>query len=127
LRPRIFVALLAAGSVLASLLAFFRVPLLGVVFGRPFVTAAPLLLLLAFVLPLDFLTSYLSNAYLAWSMERSVLTCAAVAAGSNIVLNAATIPRYGALAAAINTLISYVIYLGMLAWSARRINHTVSS
>ena len=127
LRPRIFVALLAAGSVLASLLAFFRVPLLGVVFGRPFVAAAPLLLLLAFVLPLDFLTSYLSNAYLAWSMERSVLTCAAVAAGSNIVLNAATIPRYGALAAAINTLISYVIYLGMLAWSARRINHTVSS
>src|ERR1035438_3106529 len=116
LRPRIFFALFAVGSVLAFLLAFFRRPLLGIVFGHPFVAAAPLLLLLAFVLPLDFLTSYLSNAYLAWSMERSVLLCAAVAAGSNIVLNLATIPRYGAIAAAINTLISYFIYLAMLAW-----------
>jgi O-antigen/teichoic acid export membrane protein len=123
LRPRIFVALIAAGSVLAFLLAFFRVPLLGVVFGRPFVVAAPLLLLLAFVLPLDFVTSYLSNAYLAWSMERSVLVCATVAAGSNIALNLATIPRYGAMAAAINTLISYVIYLGMLASAGRRLEN----
>lgn len=121
LRPRIFVALFATGSVLAFSLAFFRVPLLGVVFGRPFVAAAPLLLLLAFVLPLDFLTSYLSNAYLAWMMESSVLLCAAVAASSNIVLNLATIPRYGAMAAAINTLISYVIYLGMLARAGGRI------
>jgi O-antigen/teichoic acid export membrane protein len=127
LRPRIFVALFAAGCVLASLLAFFRQPVLAIVFGRPFIAAAPLLLLLAFVLPLDFLTSYLSNAYLAWSMERNVLVCAAVAAGSNIVLNLATIPRYGAMAAAVNTLISYVVYLGMLAWSGRRIKNTVSS
>ncbi len=124
LRPRVFVALIVAGCVLAFLLAYFRQPLLRIVFGRPFVAAAPLLLLLAFVLPLDFLTSYLSNAYIAWSMERSVLTCAAIAAGSNIVLNAATIPRYGAMAAAINTLISYFVYLGMLAWAGRRIAQT---
>jgi O-antigen/teichoic acid export membrane protein len=124
LRPRVFVALIAAGSLLALLLAYFRLPLLGVVFGRPFVAAAPLLLLLAFSLPLDFLTSYLSNAYIAWSMERSVLVCAAIAAGSNIVLNAFTIPRYGAMAAAINTLISYFVYLGMLAWSGRHIRQS---
>ena len=96
-------------------------PLLAIVFGRPFVAAAPLLLLLAFVLPLDFLTSYLSNAYLAWSMERSVLVCAAVAAGCNLALNLYGIPRYGAMAAAVNTLIAYVVYLGMLAWSGRNL------
>lgn len=124
LRPRIFVALIAAGSLLSLLLAFFRQPLLGVVFGRPFVAAAPLLLLLAFVLPLDFVTSYLSNAYLAWSMERNVLTCAAVAAGTNIMLNLATITRYGAMAAAVNTLISYLVYLGMLAWCGRRVKNS---
>ncbi|MGA9567056.1 MAG: polysaccharide biosynthesis C-terminal domain-containing protein, partial [Candidatus Korobacteraceae bacterium] len=71
----------------------------------------------AFVLPLDYLTSYLSNAYLAWSMERAVLVCAVVAAGSNVGLNLYGIPRYGAMAAAVNTLISYVVYLGMLAWA----------
>ena len=121
LRPRIFLALIAVGCVLAVLLASFRRPLLAIVFGHPFVAAAPLLLVLAFAIPLDFLTSYLGNAYLAWSMERSVLICAVVAAGSNIILNLATIPRYGAIAAAINTLISYFIYLGMLAWAGRRI------
>jgi O-antigen/teichoic acid export membrane protein len=124
LRPRIFLSLFAVGSLLAFLLAFFRRPLLGIVFGHPFVAAAPLLLLLACCIPLDFLTSYLSNAYLAWSMERGVLACALVAAGSNIVLNLATIPRYGAMAAAVNTLISYFVYLAMLAWSGRRIAHS---
>jgi len=74
---------------------------LGIVLGKPFVAAAPLLLLLACCIPLDFLTSYLSNAYIAWSMERGVLMCVVVAAGSNVVLNLATIPRYGAMAAAI--------------------------
>jgi len=120
LRPRIFVALIAVGSVLAFLLAFFRRPLLSIIFGHPFVAAAPLLLLLAFCIPLDFLTSYLSNAYLAWNMERGVLVCAVIAAGSNIALNLYGIPRYGAMAAAINTLISYFVYLGMLAWTGGR-------
>jgi O-antigen/teichoic acid export membrane protein len=124
LRPRIFFMLIAAGSVLAALLALFRRPLLGIVFGHPFLAAAPLLLLLAFAIPLDFLTSYLSNAYLAWSMERAVLVSAVVAAGSNIILNLATIPRYGAAAAAINTLISYFVYLAVLAGVGRRITPT---
>jgi len=126
LRPRIFLALLGVGVVIAVPVAYFRRPLLSIVFGHPFVAAAPLLLLLACCIPLDFLTSYLSNAYLAWNMERSVLVCAIVAAGSNIVLNAATIPRYGAVAAAINTLVSYVVYLGMLSWTGRRISQVAS-
>ena len=121
LRPRIFAMLIAAGSVLAFLLAFFRRSILLVVFGRPFVAAASLLLLLACCVPLDFLTSYLNTAYFAWNMERGVLLCALLAVGVDFVLNLVTIPRYGAMAAAVNTVISYVVYLGMLAWVGRGI------
>jgi O-antigen/teichoic acid export membrane protein len=83
-----------------------------------------LLLLLAWCLPLDFLTAYLSNAYIAWGMEKKVLACTAVAAGSNIALNLYGIPRYGATGAAVNTLISYAIFLACLAWAGREVSRT---
>ena len=127
LRPRIFLLLFGSGAALALLLVSLRSPVLRIVFGRDFVAAAPLLLLLACCIPLDFMVSYLSNAYFAWSMERSVLICAGFAAAVNIGLNLATIPRYGAIAAAINTLISYFVYLGMLAWSGRQLGNTATS
>ena len=69
--------------------------------------------------PLDFLTSYLNNAYLAWGMEKKLLLCTIVAAGTNAVLNFIWIPAYGAAAAAVNTLLSYVIYLACLGLVAR--------
>ena len=124
LRPRILLALLASGAVLAVLLAAFRRPLLAIVFGHAFVAAAPLLLLLAWCLPLDFLTSYLSNAYIAWGMEKKILVCTMVAAETEVVLNVVGIPRYGALAAAVNTLISYGVFLACLAWAGRGVTST---
>jgi O-antigen/teichoic acid export membrane protein len=125
LRPAIILALLGSGTLLAGLLMLFRRPLLTLFFGAPFTAAASLLFLVAAAIPLDFLTSYLSNAYIAWSMERHVLVCVVIAAGSNIILNLATIPRYGAMAAAINTIISYLVYLGALAWKARAVTRNV--
>src|ERR1035438_8198033 len=122
LRPRILLTLLASGTALAVLVAVFRRPVLSLLFGHAFAAAAPLLLLLAWCVPLDFLTSYLSNAYLAWSMERRVLVCTLVAAGVNIVLNLFGIPRYGATAAAVNTLISYLVFLASLALAGRGIH-----
>jgi O-antigen/teichoic acid export membrane protein len=120
LRPSIFLLLTVVGGALALVMASFRRPLLDLLFGHAFLVAAPLLLLLACAIPLDFLTSYLSNAYIAWNMERSVLVSAVIAAAVNVSLNAATIPRYGAMAAAINTLISYLIYLAGLALASRQ-------
>jgi len=120
LRPGVFLLLIVVGSALALPVGYFRRPLLGVVFGHPFVAAAPLLLLLACCIPLDFLTSYLSNAYLAWNMERHMLKCALLAAGTDIALNLYGIPRYGAIAAAVvNTVISYLVYLAALSFAAR--------
>jgi O-antigen/teichoic acid export membrane protein len=79
-------------------------------------------MLLAWAIPLDFLTSYLSNAYIAWSMEKKVLVCTAVAAASNVALNLVWIPAYGATAAAVNTLISYAIFLGALVVAGRYVS-----
>jgi len=58
-------------------------------------------------------------AYIAWGMEKKVLLCTVIAAGSNVVLNLIWIPAYGAKAAAVNTLISYVIFLTCLALTGR--------
>ncbi len=121
LRPGILLALFGGGSVIALLLAVSGRSVLAIVFGKPFLAATLLLSLLAWAIPLDFLTSYLSNAYIAWAMEKKVLACTAIAATSNVVLNLIWIPSHGATAAAVNTLISYVIFLASLAlagWSA---------
>ncbi len=119
LRRRILFSLLGAGVAIAIVVATLREPVLTILFGQQFLPASLLLLLLAWAIPLDFLTSYLSNAYIAWGMEKRTLLCTTIAAGSNIVLNLILIPAYGARAAAVNTLISYVILLAGLALAGR--------
>ncbi len=119
LQPRFLLPLFAAGVVLAIGLGMVRRNLLTIFFGHQFLAAASLLFVLVWCLPLDFLTSYVSNAYIAWGMEKRVLLCTVVAAGSDIVLNLIWIPVYGAKAAAVNTVISYVIFLASLALAGR--------
>jgi O-antigen/teichoic acid export membrane protein len=119
LRPQILLFLFAAGVAIAAVLAVSRRPVLTILFGHQFLPATLLLLLLAWAIPLDFLTSYLSNAYIAWGMEKKVLLCTIIAAGANIVLNLIWIPAYGATAAAVNTLVAYVIFLAGLALAGR--------
>ncbi len=119
LRPRILLFLVGAGIAIAAVLAAFRRPVLSILFGPQFLPATLLLLLLAWAIPFDFLTSYLSNAYIAWGMEKKILLCTVIAAGSNVVLNLIWIPAYGATAAAVNTLICYVIFLTGLALAGR--------
>jgi O-antigen/teichoic acid export membrane protein len=119
LRPRILVSLVGLGVVIAALVTVARRPVVAILFGGEFLPATVLLVLLAWAVPLDFLTSYLSNAYIAWGMEKKTLLCTLIAAGSNVVLNFIWIPAYGAKAAAVNTLISYVIFLVSLAVAGR--------
>ncbi len=119
LSPRILLSLAGVGVTIAAVLAVLRRPVLTILFGHQFLPATLLLLLLAWAIPFDFLTSYLSNAYIAWGMEKKVLACTVVAAGSNVVLNLIWMPTYGAKAAAVNTLVSYIIFLTGLAWAGR--------
>jgi len=119
LRAPILLPLLAAGILLAAIVSVSRRMVLTIMFGHQFLAAAPLLVLLAWSIPLDFMTSYLSNAYIAWGMEKKILVCTGIGAASNIVLNLAFIPSYGARGAAINTLLSYAIFLAALGFVGR--------
>lgn len=121
LRPGILLLLLGGGVAVAGVIAALRQPLLTMLFGHQFLPARLLLLLLAWAIPFDFLTTYLSAAYAAWGMEKKILLCSGIAAGSNIVLNLIWIPQYGAHAAAVNTLISYVIFLACLALAGQSV------
>jgi len=125
LRARILVPLAGAGIVIAALISVARRLVLRVEFGHQFLMACPLLLLLAWCIPLDFLTSYLSNAYIAWGMEKKILLCTGIGAASNIVLNLVFIPSYGARGAAINTLLSYAIFLAALGFVGRTVKELV--
>jgi len=121
---RVLGPLAAAGLVLAAGMILGRRSLLALVFGRAFLPAAPLVLLLAWSLPLDFLSSYLSNAFLAWGMERKVLAATGTGAVTNIVLNWILLPRLGAWGAALNTLLSYVVLLAALLLASRTMRET---
>ncbi|MGD0790750.1 MAG: polysaccharide biosynthesis C-terminal domain-containing protein [Terriglobales bacterium] len=114
LRARILLPLVGAGILIAAVISISRRMVLTIVFGHQFLAACPLLLLLAWSIPLDFMTSYLSNAYIAWGMEKKILLCTGIGAASNIVLNLAFIPSQGARGAAVNTLLSYAIFLTAL-------------
>jgi O-antigen/teichoic acid export membrane protein len=111
LRPSILAVLFSCGALLTLLTLVGGEAILRLLFGAEFAVAYSLLAILAFAIPIDFLTSYLSNAYIAWGMERQVLVCTATGAITNIGLNVAFMPMYGAKAAAINTVVSYMVFL----------------
>jgi O-antigen/teichoic acid export membrane protein len=121
LRTRVLLPLAGAGTLIAAAIAASRETLLTVEFGYQFLVAGPLLLLLAWSIPFDFITSYLSNAYIAWGMEKKILLCTGIGAVGNIVLNLALIPGYGARGAAISTLLSYAIFLAALGFVGRTV------
>jgi O-antigen/teichoic acid export membrane protein len=119
LKARILLPLLAGGVAIAAVISVSRRMVLTIVFGDQFLAACPLLILLAWSIPLDFMTSYLSNAFIAWGMEKKIVLCTAIGAASNVVLNLALIPSLGARGAAMNTLISYAIFLTALCFAGR--------
>ena len=125
LRARILLPLLGVGILLAVVISVSRRVVLTIMFGHQFLAACPLLLLLAWSIPLDFMSSYLSNAFIAWGMEKKVLLCTGIGAASNIVLNLALIPRYGARGAAIDTLLSYAIFLTTLFFVGRTVKQPI--
>ena len=115
LRARILLPLLGAGILIAAVISVSRRVVLTILFGHQFLAACPLLILLAWSIPLDFMTSYLSNAFIAWGMEKKISALSTgIGAASNVVLNLVFIPSQGARGAAVNTLVSYGIFLTTL-------------
>jgi O-antigen/teichoic acid export membrane protein len=111
----------AVGICVAIVMALMRAPLIHLLYGHAFAPSTALAGPLLFAIPLDFVTSVLLTALVAWDFPRRVLAATATAVGANVLLNLFLIPRYGALGAAYATPLSYLPFLLMLLWQLRSI------
>ena len=118
-RPRVIILLCSTGIAISITIALCRVIVLRTLYGEKFIIASPLLFILVWAIPLDFITSYMSTACIAWGMQKKMMFCVAIAATTDIVCNWFMIPHYGAKAAAYNTLIAYIVFLISLALLSR--------
>ncbi len=112
----------AVGVAAAITMGASRYALINLLYGRAFAPSAALAGPLVFAIPLDFMTSILITALVAWDHPRRVLTATTTAVTSNVALNCFLIPRYKAMGAAIATPLSYLPYLAMLMWQMRQVS-----
>jgi O-antigen/teichoic acid export membrane protein len=103
-----------AGLVAAALVMVCSSWVVSIIYGHAFLPASRMLLLLAMVIPLDFVTSLCSITLVAWGLSKRVLTATAVAAVVNVVMNVYWIPGHGAFGACWATLGSYLVLLAVL-------------
>lgn len=106
--------LLICGVLLSLLLYSCKNTLLLLLYGPKFSAAGSLLSVLVLALPLDFLTSFLCNAMVAWGYSRRVLISTTTALAANIGLNLYLLPRFHAFGAAWATVASYFVLLLMM-------------
>ena len=109
---RLGAALAIAGlalAVLCALGASFIVPL---IYGAPYLYAAPAFAMLAFALPLFFLNYALTHQVIGWDGQRAYLAIAGLALAVNVAANFALVPSQGMIGAAIATLLTEVVVTG---------------
>lgn len=109
-----------AAPAMALLFSGLAVPILRVLYGAEFVAAAPVLVLLAWSAAINWLYAPLGVALQARGKERWWLTVLAGGCGLNAVGNLWAIPRWGAVGAAVTTLVSEIVLLGLGAVLVRR-------
>ncbi len=114
LRYLLLVALPLAvgGFILAS-------PLVELLFGAEYQAAAPLLAILIWVVPLMFLSEFLGYVVVVAGREALVARSIMVSSSLNIVANLLLIPRYGALAAALVTVVTELVLVSQYLWLLR--------
>lgn len=118
-------------SVTASLLVAIPIALGGAIlaggitqflFGVEYLPGAAAFQILLFTVLTTFPGVLIGNYILAYEQQKKVAIISVVSASANIVLNMILIPTHGILGAAIATLISQVLYLG-LGWRlAKKVN-----
>lgn len=104
------------GLIAGLALMIFYQDIFRIVSGAAFRNAAVLLPWMAFIPLIFLLTLGVSRALLALNRTRLVGGATLAAAVTNIVLNFLTVPRWGAIGAALSTLLSMAILTGVLAW-----------
>jgi O-antigen/teichoic acid export membrane protein len=100
-------ALVAMSLTLAVLVQFIGGPLVELLFGARFAASAPVLQIHIWAGVFIFMRALLSRWLLAEDLLRFSLVTHVTGAVMNVVLNLLLIPRYGAVGAAIATVIAY--------------------
>jgi O-antigen/teichoic acid export membrane protein len=96
-------------------------PLLRLGFGDAYAAGAPALRMLATGSVFAFYSVLFSQALLAAGRERLLALVLFCTVFANVVLNLLLMPRHGFMGAATATLITEVIYVGLLGWAVHRL------
>jgi len=106
---RIGGALTVAGAALALVCGLGSSSIVTLVYGAPYLYAAPTFAILSLALPLFFLNYALTHQVIGWDGQRAYLLIAALALVANVVANLALVPSQGMIGAAIATLVTEVV------------------
>jgi O-antigen/teichoic acid export membrane protein len=106
---RIGASLTVAGVALALVCGLGSSLIVTLVYGAPYLYAAPTFAILSFALPLFFLNYALTHQVIGWDGQRAYLLIAALALVANVAANFALVPSQGMIGAAIATLFTEVV------------------
>jgi O-antigen/teichoic acid export membrane protein len=106
---RIGGGLAIAGLALALVGALGSSLIVPLVYGRPYLYAAPAFAILALALPLFFLNYALTHQVIGWDGQRAYLAIATVALAANVVANIVLVPSQGINGAAIATILTELV------------------
>lgn len=116
---RILKYLLIASLPLAVGFSVLSRPIILNLYGAPFAPAVLPLAILAWVLPLIFVSEFLRYTTLVVGQENKAALAMLLASLSNIILNFLFIPGYGLLAAAITTVLTEALLVTIYLWQLR--------
>jgi O-antigen/teichoic acid export membrane protein len=106
---RIGGALTVAGIALAIVCVLGASVIVPLIYGTPYLYAAPTFAILALALPLFFLNYALTHQVIGWDGQRSYLLIAILALVVNVAANVALVPSQGMAGAAVATLVTEVV------------------
>jgi O-antigen/teichoic acid export membrane protein len=106
---RIGGALAVAGAGVALVCALGATTIVPLVYGQPYLYAAPAFAVLCLALPLFFLNYALTHQVIGWDGHRAYLVIAMLALAGNVAANVALVPSQGMVGAAIATVITEVV------------------
>jgi O-antigen/teichoic acid export membrane protein len=86
------------------------------IYGTPYLYAAPTFAILSLALPLFFLNYALTHQVIGWNGQHAYLLIAALALAANVAANFTLVPVHGMIGAAIATLLTEVVVTAGCLW-----------
>lgn len=113
LRRRAFAGLAAAGAIAALAGAALAPVVVETLYGAPFAAAAGPLAILFLATPVMFVNYLLTQDLVSGGGGRAYAVAAGIALAANVVVNLVAIPRLGMVGAAVATVVTEVVLLGV--------------